>query len=165
MIGTVTVRFAIPFLIAAAPFLRAADDNSFLLRGATIHTMAGSDIQNGSILVRNGKIAGVGQNLAAPQGVKIIEAAGMQVYPGMIDSASTIGLTEIGSVRETSDVMEIGKFNPQLRASIAVNPDSEHIPVTRANGVTSVIALPDGMGISGQASLINLMAGPLKRWK
>lgn len=156
MIGTVTVRFAIPFLILTAQVLPAADDNSFLLRGATIHTMAGSDIQNGSILVRNGKIAGVGQNLAAPEGVKIIEAAGMQVYPGMIDSASTIGLTEIGAVRETSDVMEIGKFNPQLRASIAVNPDSEHIPVTRANGVTSVIALPDGMGISGQASLISL---------
>ena len=94
--------------------------------------MAGKDIQNGSILVRDGKIAGVGQNLSAPAGMKVIEAAGMQVYPGMIDSASTIGLSEIGAVRETSDTTEIGKFNPQLRASIAVNPDSEHIPVTRA---------------------------------
>ena len=64
MIGTAIVRFAIPFLIAAAPLISAAaaDDNSFLLRGATIHTMAGRDIENGSILVRNGKIAGVGQH-------------------------------------------------------------------------------------------------------
>lgn len=149
------IRVVSLFLICAAPSL-AAEDNTFLLRGATIHTMAGRDIQNGSILVRDGKIAGVGENLSAPAGVKVIEAGGMQVYPGMIDSASTIGLSEIGAVRETSDVAEIGKFNPQLRASIAVNPDSEHIPVTRANGITSVIALPDGPGISGQASLISL---------
>jgi len=148
-------RFCLLCLICAWPAF-AADDNSFLLRGATIHTMAGRDIKNGSILVRNGKIAGVGENLSAPAGVKVVEASGMQVYPGMIDSASTIGLSEIGAVRETSDVAEIGKFNPQLRASIAVNPDSEHIPVTRANGITSVIALPDGVGLSGQASLINL---------
>ena len=110
-------------------------------RSATIHTMAGRDIQNGSILVRDGKIAGVGENLAAPAGVRVIDAAGMQVYPGMIDSASTIGLSEISAVRETSDVAELGNFNPQLRASIAVNPDSEHIPVTRANGITTVLAL------------------------
>ncbi len=56
----------------------------------------------------------------------------------------------------TNDVQELGKFNPQLRASIAVNPESEHIPVTRANGITSVLALPDGPLISGQASLIHL---------
>ncbi len=149
------IRAVSVFLICATPAV-AADDNTFLLRGATIHTMAGRDIQNGSILVRDGKIAGVGENLSAPAGVRVVEAAGMQVYPGMIDSASTIGLTEIGAVRETSDTTELGKFNPQLRASIAVNPDSEHIPVTRANGITSVIALPDGLGISGQASLINL---------
>ena len=149
------IGFVFVFFVSAA-LANAADDNTFLLRGATIHTMAGRDIQNGSILVRDGKIAGVGQNLSAPAGVKVIDAAGMQVYPGMIDSASTIGLTEIGAVRETSDTTEIGKFNPQLRASIAVNPDSEHIPVTRANGITSVIALPEGQEISGQASLINL---------
>jgi len=149
------IGFVSTFFLFASLGL-AADDNSFLLRGATIHTMAGRDIQNGSILVRDGKIAGVGQNLSAPAGVKVIDAAGMQVYPGMIDSASIIGLSEIGAVRETSDIVELGKFNPQLRASIAVNPDSEHIPVTRANGITSVIALPDGEGISGQASLINL---------
>ena len=47
-----------------------ADDNSFFLKGATIHTMAGKDIDNGSILVRDGKIVGVGQNLTAPKGVK-----------------------------------------------------------------------------------------------
>jgi len=150
------MKLFLPTVLCFSSTVFAAANDTFLLRGATIHTMAGKDIQNGSILVRDGKIAGVGQNLSAPAGVKVIEASGMQVYPGMIDSASTIGLSEIGAVRETSDTTEIGKFNPQLRASIAVNPDSEHIPVTRANGITSVIALPDGQGLSGQASLINL---------
>ena len=147
---------AAALLLIAAGLATAADNDSFLLKGATIHTMAGKDIVNGSILVRNGKIAGVGQDLNAPAGVKVIDASGMQVYPGMIDSGTTVGLTEISGVRETSDVRELGKFNPQLRASVAVNPESQHIPVTRANGITAVVALPDGLGLSGQASLIHL---------
>ena len=150
------MRRLLLFCFAAVSLLRAADDDSFLLKGATIHTMAGKDIVNGSILVRGGKIAGVGQDLAAPAGVKVINAAGMQVYPGMIDSGTSVGLTEISGVRETSDVQELGKFNPQLRASVAVNPESEHIRVTRANGITAVLALPDGTGLSGQASLIHM---------
>jgi imidazolonepropionase-like amidohydrolase len=151
--------------ILAGGIACAADDNSFFVRGATIHTMAGKDIENGSILVRNGKIVGVGQNLSAPKDVKIIEAKGMQVWPGMIDSGSTVGLSEIGAVTESNDVAEVGKFDPQLRAFIAVNPESEHIPVTRANGITAVLAMPGGGGrrgggggqlLAGSASLIRL---------
>jgi imidazolonepropionase-like amidohydrolase len=150
---------------ATVGFAFGADDNSFFLKGATIHTMAGKDIDNGSILVRNGKIVGVGQNLAAPKDVKIIDGKGMQVYPGMIDSGTIVGLQEIGAVTESGDVSDVGKFDPQLRAFIAVNPESEHIPVTRANGITAVLALPGGGGrrgggggqlIGGNASLIRL---------
>ena len=60
----------------------------------------------------------------------------------MIDSDSEIGLTEIEAVREMSDISDIGLFKPQLRAATAVNPASEHIPVTRANGITAVITSP-----------------------
>jgi imidazolonepropionase-like amidohydrolase len=143
----------------------AADDNSFFLKGATIHTMAGKDIENGSILVRDGKIVGVGQNLTAPKGVKVIEGKGMQVYPGMIDSGSTVGIQEISAVTESNDISEVGMFDPQLRSYIAVNPESEHIPVVRANGITAVLAIPGGGGrrgggggqiIAGNASLIRL---------
>src|ERR1051326_7583231 len=104
------MRIAVGLLFAAG-MLNAATDDTFLLKGATIHTLAGEDIANGSILVRDGKIAGVGKNLAAPPGVKVIDARGMQVYPGIIDSGTTVGLTEISAVRETSDVQELGKFN------------------------------------------------------
>jgi len=142
-------------LLCALPAL-AANDDSFLLRGATIHTVAAADIPHGDLLVRDGKIVGIGAKLSAPKGVRIIEARGLHVYPGMIDSATEMGLTEIGAVRETSDTTEIGNLNPQLRAAIAVNPASEHIPVTRANGITSVVTLPQGSMLAGQAALIHL---------
>ena len=75
--------------------LAAADDDSFLIRGATVHPVASAEIQNGSVLVRNGKIVGIGRNLAAPKGTRIIEGKGLHVYPGMIDSATEMGLSEI----------------------------------------------------------------------
>ncbi|MBV8816794.1 MAG: amidohydrolase family protein [Acidobacteriaceae bacterium] len=164
------MRFLIWALIGSLPLL-AGNDDTFLIRGATVHPVSSPEIQNGSILVRDGKIVGVGRNLSAPKGVKVIEAKGMHVYPGMIDSATQIGLSEISAVRETVDVGELGEFNPQLRAEIAINPSSEHIPVVRANGITTVIALPmsegrgGGMGrgaapqppiITGQAALVHL---------
>src|SRR6202162_3633713 len=149
--------------------IAASDDDSFLIRGATVHPVASAEIQNGSVLVQNGRIVGIGRNLAAPKGTRIMEGKGTHVYPGMIDSATEMGLSEISSIRESVDVGEIGKFDPQLRAEIAINPSSEHIPVTRANGITSVIAMPMSAGggggfgrggggsiITGQAALVHL---------
>ncbi len=153
-------------LAAAAVALSAADNNTFLLRNATVHPVSGPSIQNASVLVVDGRIAEVGQKVAPKGKVRIVEARGLHVYPGMIDSGSPIGLAEIASVRETVDTGEIGDFNPQLRALIAVNPSSEHIPVVRANGITSVLVTPGTTGggrgasagslISGQASLMHL---------
>jgi imidazolonepropionase-like amidohydrolase len=150
----------VPGLLAAALVIFAptarANDNSFLLRGATIHPVASADIPHGDLLVRDGRIVGVGARLSGPKGVRVIEGRGLHVYPGIIDSATAIGLTEIGAVRETSDITELGNLNPQLRAAIAVNPASEHIPVTRANGITTVMSLPSGSMLAGQAALIHL---------
>src|SRR5437588_8386094 len=137
------------FLIVSTVPLWAASDDTFLIRNATVHPVTGPEIQNGSVLVRDGKITGVGKNLAAPKGVRVVEGKGLHVYPGMIDSGTELGLSEIGAVRESVDTGEIGNFNPQLRAEIAVNPASEHIPVTRGNGITSVITMPMGAGGGG----------------
>lgn len=165
------MKFLACVLLAAASLLSGADD-SFIIRGATVHPVSAPEIQNGSVMVRDGKIVGVGKNLAVPKGMRVIEAKGMHVYPGMIDSATELGLSEVSAVRETVDVGELGKFNPQLRAEIAINPSSEHIPVTRANGITSAISLPMAVGggegggrrggggeqpiITGQAALVHL---------
>ncbi|MGA3041936.1 MAG: amidohydrolase family protein [Bryobacteraceae bacterium] len=136
--------------------LRAAGPDSFLLRGATVHPVSGPDISDGSVLVRDGKIVEVGAHIAAPKGVRVIELKGLHIYPGMIDSDTEIGLTEIGAVREMSDISDIGLFKPQLRAATAVNPASEHIPVTRANGITAVVTSPGGGIVAGQSVLMHL---------
>ena len=148
------LAFAFAFLGSLG--LAAGPEDSVLLRGGVVHPVSGPDIANGAVLVRDGKIAEVGAKIVPPRGVRVVELKGLHVYPGLIDSATEIGLSEIGAVRETNDATEIGDFNPQLRAIIAVNPASEHIPVTRANGITSVITAPDGGIICGQAALIHL---------
>src|SRR5580704_8843207 len=90
-------------------------DSGILLRGGTVHTVSGPVIENGSVLMRNGKIVGVGKNLTAPDGYKVIDITGKDVYPGMIDAASRLGL-ETSSREEASDAEEMGLINPQLRA-------------------------------------------------
>lgn len=127
-----------------------------VIRGGTIHTISGKDILNGTVIVKNGAIAAVGASLAIPPAAHIIDARGLHVYPGMIDAGNNLGLTEIGSVRETSDYAELGDFNPELMAASAINPASEHVAVTRANGITTVLSCPSGGIIAGQAALINL---------
>jgi imidazolonepropionase-like amidohydrolase len=152
-------------LLCAALPLMAAD--SFLLKNITVHPVSSAVIANGFVLVTDGKIVDVGTKINPPKGIRIIDGKGLHAYPGMIDSATELGLGEIGSVRETNDTGELGEFNPQLRALVAVNPASEHIPVVRANGITAAMTLPyipSGGGrlgapvslITGQPAIIHL---------
>ncbi len=133
-----------------------AQDTVLAIRGGTVHTVSGPDIPNGTVVVRNGKIAAVGPGVSVPAGARTVDARGLHVYPGMIDAGASIGLTEISSVPATVDTAELGEFNPQLLAASAIHPASEHIPVTRANGITTVLSSPLGGVISGQSALINL---------
>lgn len=144
-------------LAAALPLSAAsAPSGDFVIRGATVHPVTSPAVENTILFVKDGKIAGFGPKLAVPKGVPVIEGRGLHVYPGIIDSATQIGLSEIGAVRESVDTNELGNFNPQLKALSAVNPASEHIAVTRANGITTVISMPGGGIIGGQAALIHL---------
>ncbi|NIN73522.1 MAG: amidohydrolase family protein [Gemmatimonadetes bacterium] len=138
---------------------------TYVIQGATIHTLAGAPIEKGSVVVSGRVIVEVGANVAVPAGASVIDAAGLNVYPGMVDAYSRLGLTEIGSVAVTSDASDLGNWNPHLRAYDAIYPASEHIPVARANGVTHALSAPGGgggfrgggsAGIAGQAALIHL---------
>ncbi len=128
-----------------------------VIRNATIVPVTGPRIQNGSIVLRGDRIEAIGPNVAAPSGARVIDGSGLFVYPGMIDGGTQLGLTEIGSVPGGEDTQEVGDFNPHNVALTAVNPHSELIPVTRVNGVTTVITAAEGGLISGQAGLIDLM--------
>jgi imidazolonepropionase-like amidohydrolase len=143
-------------LLATLLLLTPLGAETLLLRNGNIHPVTSAAIQGGSVLVENGKIADIGQKLVAPKGARVIDLKGLDVYPGMIDSATELGLVEVLSVKEMSDTTELGFFKPQLRAASAVNPASEHIPVTRANGITSAVTVPAGGIICGQSALIHL---------
>jgi imidazolonepropionase-like amidohydrolase len=148
-------------LLAAMPAFLGAQSSqgragTYFIRGGTVLTGTGQTLPGANVLIQNGRIAGVGNNVQAPQGATVIDATGKFVYPGLIDSLTDIGISEIGSVPATQDVTELGTFNPHMRALVAVNPSSELIAVTRANGVTSAITAPSGGTISGQAALIHL---------
>ncbi|HZI19398.1 MAG TPA: amidohydrolase family protein [Pyrinomonadaceae bacterium] len=136
---------------------------SYVIRNARVVTVSGPVIENGSIAVSNGRITAVGQNVNAPAGARVIDARGLTVYPGMIDAGTNMGLVEVSSgAPGTVDTQELGDMNPNAAAVLAVNPHSAHIDVTRVAGVTSVLSMPAGGTISGQAALINL-AGTSQR--
>ena len=148
--------------------LNAANEPKYAITGATLHPVDADDIPNGVVLVENGAIVALGKELPVPDGVPVVRADGLHLYPGLIDAGTSVGLIEIGKVRETSDLSEIGQFQSDLRAGIAVNPDSELIPVARAGGITSTLCIPAGDGnmasherphgaiIAGQASVVQL---------
>lgn len=130
---------------------------TFVISNATIVTVSGATIQNGSIVIADGKITAVGANVEAPSGATNIDGQGMFVYPGMIDAATNMGLLEIGNaVSGTVDARETGPVNSNAQAILGINPHSSHINVTRVNGITTVLSMPAGGLISGQSAIINL---------
>jgi imidazolonepropionase-like amidohydrolase len=128
------------------------------IRNARIVTVSGPDIENGTVVIRDGKIEAVGASVNVPAGAQTIEGRGLSVYPGMIDAGTNMGLVEVPQgANGTVDLSEVGDFNPNAKAIIAVNPHSAHVAVTRVEGVTNTVTMPTGGLISGQAALINLL--------
>ena len=136
--------------------LTDAPNGQYALVGATVHPVDSADIEKGTLLIAGGKITAVGKDLPVPPDTRTLDLTGLHLYPGMIDAGTTLGLIEIGKVSETHDYAESGQFQPDLRSGVAVNPDSELIPVARAGGITTVMAIPSGGTISGQASAVKL---------
>jgi imidazolonepropionase-like amidohydrolase len=154
-------------LIVCAALACAAANDTFFIRGVDVYPVTGPEMKGVSVLIQDGKIADIGAKVVAPKGVKIVDGKGLRLYPGMIDSNTELGLSEISAERVTVDTGELGEFMPQLKALSAVNPESEHFGVVRANGITSVMTFPAAGGrggrgganaqyISGQAALIHM---------
>ncbi len=126
------------------------------LVGGTIHTVSGPSIENATILFDKGKIVAIGKDVQLPPNTKTIDATGKHIYPSLIEANSSLGLIEVGAVAATRDQSEHGQVNPSVRAEVAINPDSELIPVARSNGVGVVMTQPSGGLISGQSAIIML---------
>ena len=135
----------------------APQEQPVVLRGATIHTVTRGTIANGTIVLERGKITAIGgADVAVPRGAKVVDVSGKHIYPGLIDAYSSVGLTEIGSVDVSNDLRELGDFNPNIRAEIAVNAESRHIGTTRSAGVLVAFSTPEGGVISGLSSAMSL---------
>ncbi len=156
-------RFALFLLLALSANARASEiipappqARPIALKGATIHPVSGPDIAGGTIVFADGKITALAADAPIPEGAEVIDATGKHVYPGLIDANSILGLSEISAVRSTLDYQEVGEINPNARAISSVNPDSELIAVTRANGILTTLTVPDGDLVAGQSVVLRL---------
>ena len=166
--GVTTVTFAVAMVVVATSLLSPTvakaqvrmtvppQSEAVALRGATIHTVTNGVIENGTILFENGVIRAIGTDVEIPTGTRVVDVSGKHIYPGLIDAYSTVGISEIGSVDVSSDVNELGDFNPNVRAEVAVNAESRHIGTTRSAGVLVTLTTPGGGLISGMSSAMSL---------
>ena len=127
-----------------------------LLRGGILHTVSGEILEEHDLLFAEGKIVTIDEQIQPSPETDIYDIYGKHVVPGFIAGYTRIGLTEISAVKQTNDHSEIGEFNPNVRANVSYNPDSDLIPVTRSNGVLIVNSAPSSGRISGQSSVMSL---------
>ena len=150
------IILAATVLASAAVLFSQAAPAKLFIKNATIVPVVGDKIEGGSILIDGGKIKAVGKALQAPADAKVIDASGMFVYPGFIDSYSHFGLVEIGAIASTTDFREMGRENPELRAAWAINPQSVHFGTGRVTGTTTALVAPAGGTFPGISALVKM---------
>lgn len=150
---TLSVLLSVSFVFGQMP---KGKTGTFVLTNATIETITNGTIENGTLVISDGKIADIGTNVSVPPGAETIDCSGLTVFPGLIDGGTQLGIVEVSSEARTRDNSEIGDIIPHIQALTAVNPNSVLIPVTRVSGVTTVLTVPSGGLFPGTAALINL---------
>ena len=148
---------------AAAPAAHSsaagASNETIALKGGKLLTITHGVIENGVLVMQNGRITAVGgPGTAIPSGAKVVDVTGMTVYPGLIDSETHLGLTEISAERMTNDQIELSdEIMPHMHVYDAFHAETTLIPVTRLNGITNAIVAPaSGDTLPGQDSFIQL---------
>lgn len=146
-------------LLAQQPLPGPAQTRSILITGGTVHVGDGRVFEEGAVGLRNGKIdfVGYGYGVRASYDTTI-HANGQHIYPGFIGLCSSLGLTEIESIRASRDFQDVGHFEPELRTITSYKADSRIIPTVRSNGVLIAQISPKGLVISGTSSIVQLDA-------
>lgn len=140
----------------------AASAQTIAITGGKVYPVSGAPIENGTVLIRDGKIVGVGADVTVPSDAQRVDATGKWVTPGLINSSTQLGLTEIGQVRDTRDDAAKGKdfIAAAFRVWEGLNATSVLISPARRDGITNVVVLPTGdQLVSGQAALLTLVDG------
>ena len=127
------------------------------ITGGTVYPVSGPKLEHATVLIQNGRIAAVGTNVTIPADATRIDAAGKWVTPGFVDGGTQMGLVEIGAVPGTREAyVQNDTIAASFNVAEGINPASTLIPVTRMEGITTVLAAPQGHLVSGQAVLIDL---------
>ena len=146
---------SLAFMLASAAWTPARAE-ALALTGGTVHPVTGPEIPNGTVVVDGTKITAVGSGVSVPSGAKVIDCTGKHVYPGFVHANTILGLQEISTIEGSDDSRETGNLNPNQRAEVMYNPDSDFLPVTRLNGVTTVLTIPGGGAVRGTSALMHL---------
>lgn len=129
------------------------------ITGGTVYPVSGPRISNGTVVIRDGRIAAVGANVAIPPGARRIDARGKIVTPGLINAQTQLGLVEVGGERATRNTSARGVINADFRPWEGFFSHSASIASTREDGVTTIGIMPDGALVAGQAAAIDLVDG------
>ena len=159
-------RSALSTMVAAMILLAGVPSaaQTIAITGGRVYPVSGPPIDNGTVLIRDGRVVAVGTNVSIPADAKRVDATGKWVTPGIFNATTSLGLTEIGAVQETVDVSARGQgdgFTPSLRVWEGFNPSSPLLQVTRNDGVTTAGVIPRGGVIGGQGAVIVLGDGTL----
>jgi len=148
-------RAALFATLVAAPIAATAAPVAYV--NATLHPVDAPAIVGGTLLIDDGRIVAVGAAGDVALGdATLVDLGGAHVWPGMIDAVTNLGLIEVGAVRATVDTREMGDFNPDLRAEVAVHPDSRRLPVAATGGVLTAHVVPDGELFLGSSAAIRV---------
>jgi imidazolonepropionase-like amidohydrolase len=148
-------------LCAAALLPSFARAQTIAITGGKVYTVSGGAIENGTVIIRDGKIIAVGPNVAIPDGAQRIDAAGKWVTPGLVDAATVLGVSEISAVPGTNDASANGHDNvaAAFRVADGLNPTSIYLSPTREDGITTVMIHPDNGLFAGQSAVVEIVDG------
>ena len=151
------ILIAIIVIVAAA----AASAQTIAITNGTVYPVSGAPIPNGTVLIRDGVIVAVGPGVSVPAGATRIDATGKIVTPGLINSITQLGVVEVSQVRDTNDVRATGtnRISAAFKVWEGLNSASALFAPTRNEGITTAIVSPEGGLVSGQAAVIDLIAG------
>jgi imidazolonepropionase-like amidohydrolase len=163
----VTARLLVSFAILSLSLLlntQGGRAQTIAIINGELHTVSGPVIQGGTVVMVDGVITAVGRDVEIPAGARIVNAAGKVVTPGLFDSSTRLGITEVGSYQGTSDG---SSGNPRMSAAFnvleGINPNTTLIPVARVEGITRAVVTPGGGAsiIAGTSALIDLQGDRL----
>lgn len=131
------------------------------ITGGKVYPVSGPPIENGTVIITNGKIAAVGANVPVPAGAQRIDASGKIVTPGFVNSSTQLGVQEVAQVSDTRDMSARGKDNIAAAFTVweGLNPNSVMMAPARKEGVTTFVVMPTGGLVAGQAALVDVVPG------